>query len=93
MPDGTIMKDSDHKSVEAMMCGGKVHKKSYGGRVKKMKEGGKLKMVEKGGEQVPFYAADGVGKMNYGGKVKKMKNGGKCRGMGAATSGGNFKMR
>jgi len=56
MPNGKMMKDSDHKSVEAMMCGGKVHKKSYGG------------------------------------KVKKMKSGGMCRGMGAATQGGNFKL-
>ena len=28
--------------------------------------------------------------MSYGGKVKKMKYGGKCRGMGAATRGGDF---
>ena len=28
--------------------------------------------------------------MSYGGKPKKMKMGGKCRGMGAATRGGNF---
>ena len=31
-----------------------------------------------------------VKKMAYGGKVKKMMNGGKCRGMGAATKGGNY---
>ena len=33
-------------------------------------------------------------KMSYGGKakVKKMKDGGMCRGMGAATRGGNYKM-
>ena len=31
--------------------------------------------------------------MSYGGKMpKKMYMGGKCRGMGAATRGGNFKM-
>ena len=30
--------------------------------------------------------------MKYGGKVKKMKDGGMCRGMGAATRGGNYKM-
>ena len=29
--------------------------------------------------------------MNYGGKVTKMSMGGKCRGMGAATRGGNYK--
>jgi hypothetical protein len=28
--------------------------------------------------------------MKAGGKVKKMAMGGKCRGMGAATKGGNF---
>ena len=28
--------------------------------------------------------------MKAGGKVKKMAMGGKCRGMGAATRGGNF---
>ena len=61
-----------------------------------MKDGGKLKMVKgPGGKMVPDYAADGVGKMAYGGKmkkVKKMKDGGMCRGMGAATRGGNYKM-
>ena len=58
----------------------------------KKASGGKLKMVKKGGKSVPFYAADGVGKMAYGGKakVKKMGMGGKCRGMGAATQGGNY---
>jgi len=33
-----------------------------------------------------------VKKMSYGGKVKKMgMGGGMCRGMGAATQGGNYK--
>jgi hypothetical protein len=42
-------------------------------------------------KSVPAFA-DGV-KMSYGGKMpKKMNMGGKCRGMGAATRGGNFKM-
>jgi hypothetical protein len=45
--------------------------------------GGKLEMVEKGGKKVPAFAADGVGKMALGGK---------CRGMGAATKGGNYRM-
>ena len=71
-----------------------LDKKMYGGKMKKkpvaMKAGGNLKMVEKNGEKVPFYAADGVGKMGYGGKAKKMRDGGECRGMGAATRGGNF---
>ena len=61
-----------------------------------MKDGGKLNMVKgPSGKMVPDYAADGVGKMAYGGKMKKVKKmnmGGKCRGMGAATRGGNYKM-
>ena len=58
-----------------------------------MKSGGKMPMVKKGDKSVPAFAADGVGKMSYGGKMpKKMNMGGKCRGMGAATRGGNFKM-
>ena len=66
-----------------------------------LKDGGKLNMVKgPNGTMVPDYAADGVGKMayggkvkkmNYGGKVKKMRDGGMCRGMGAATQGGNYK--
>ena len=44
------------------------------------------------GDSVPFYAADGKGKMAYGGKVKKMRDGGSCRGMGAATQGGKFRI-
>lgn len=32
----------------------------------------------------------GVKSKKYGGKMKKMRYGGKCRGMGAATRGGNF---
>ena len=66
MPDGTMMKDSEHKGY---------------------KSGGKLKMVEKNGQQVPFYAADGVGKMAYGGKVKKMNKGGGVRGDGICQRG------
>lgn len=73
-------------------CTGK-RKMGKGGKVK-YKAGGKLKMVEKNGEQVPFYAADGVGKMAGGGlmQVKKLyKAGGKVdmktRGCGAATRG------
>tara|TARA_R110000796_G_scaffold32556_3_gene85147 strand:+ start:883 stop:1416 length:534 start_codon:yes stop_codon:yes gene_type:complete len=71
-------------------------KKMGGGMMKKpvaMGNGGKMPMVKKGGKSVPSFAADGVGKMSYGGKMpKKMNMGGKCRGMGAATRGGNFKM-
>ena len=58
-----------------------------------MKDGGSLKMVKNSdGVDVPFYAADGKGKMAYGGKVKKMRDGGSCRGMGAASKGGKFRM-
>lgn len=71
--------------VDGMMMGGKV--KGY-------KAGGGLKMVEKNGEQVPFYAADGVGKMKAGGKVKGYKEGKmvkkgtkKVRGSGCAQRG------
>ena len=49
----------------------------------KREKGGKMKMVKKGGQMVPEFAADGVG---------KMREGGMCRGMGAATKGGSFRM-
>ena len=51
--------------------------------VKERAAGGKMKMVRKGDEMVPEFAADGVGKMRDGGGV--------CRGMGAATKGGEFR--
>ena len=35
--------------------------------------GSKLKMVKKNGKNVPFYAADGVGKMYGGGMAMKKK--------------------
>ena len=63
-------------------CG--TRRKKAGGKIKGYNKGGSLKMVEKDGKQVPFYAADGVGKMAYGGKVKGMKEGGMCRGYGRA---------
>ena len=81
------------KMVKKMMAGGKAKKM--------MSAGGKLKMVEgKDGKQVPFYAADGVGKMKAGGMmkkgyakgkmVKKMMAGGKTKG---AAKGGKSKVR
>jgi len=90
LPHSKAMKEKKEKAkgLAGMLMG--VQKKKYGGKMKKMESGGSLKMVEKNGEKVPFYAADGVGKMGYGGKAKKMKYGGKCRGMGAATRGGDF---
>ena len=63
-------------------CG--TRRKKAGGKIKGYNMGGSLKMVEKDGKQVPFYAADGVGKMAYGGKIKGMKEGGMCRGYGKA---------
>ena len=78
MPDGTMMKDSEHKMAKGGMAMGAG--KGY-------KAGGSLEMVEKDGKKVPFYAADGKGKMAYGGKVKAMKKGGKVRGCGMAKKG------
>ena len=44
-------------------------------------------------EQEDILPEPAPAKMSYGGKTpKKMNMGGKCRGMGAATRGGNFKM-
>ena len=89
-------KESD-RIMELMFGEAKPAKKMGGGMMMKkpvaMENGGKMPMVKKGGKSVPSFAADGVGKMSYGGKMpKKMNMGGKCRGMGAATRGGNFKM-
>ena len=75
-PNGKMVPDYATDGVGKMSYGGKA-------KVKKMNYGGKAK----------------VKKMGYGGGVKKMSPGGKtdggggqCRGMGAATSGGKFKM-
>ena len=65
----------DEKSTD-MKYGGKVKKKMGGGKMHRMPDGSMMAGASHG--------------MNYGGKVKKMKHGGKCRGMGAATRGGNF---
>jgi hypothetical protein len=54
----------------------RVNKKMGGGKMHRMPDGSMMAGASHG--------------MNYGGKVKKMKHGGKCRGMGAATRGGNF---
>ena len=77
MPDGTMMKDSEHK----MAMGGMAM-----GAGKGYKDGG-LTMVEKDGKKVPFYAADGEGKMAMGGPVMGYKKGGKIRGAGMAKKG------
>jgi hypothetical protein len=86
-PESTTKKgiqnfDKNKADVEARRAASQVQKKAMGG---------KLKMVEKGGKKVPAFAADGIGKMAKGGKTSKMAMGGKCRGMGAATKGGNYK--
>ena len=55
--------------------------------------GGSLKAVpsgNKGLSKLPTDVRNKMGYMKRGGSVKKMGMGGKCRGMGAATRGGNF---
>ena len=102
-PDGLTIKERIETDEEAARLRAlkqeSLKNMMYGGKMKKpvaMRSGGKMPMVKKGGKSVPAFAADGVGKMSYGGKMpKKMAMGGgmgKCRGMGAATRGGNFKM-
>tara|TARA_R110002072_G_scaffold73020_1_gene174228 strand:- start:660 stop:938 length:279 start_codon:yes stop_codon:yes gene_type:complete len=64
-----------------------------GGKTKGMAKGGKLKMTtNKQGKEVPFFAADGLGKMSAGRKVPGTKGyfmGGKTKGMakGGKTGG------
>ena len=98
-PDGLTIEEREEAARLRALKQKSLKNMMYGGKMKKpvaMKSGGKMPMVEKGGKSVPAFAADGVGKMSYGGKMpKKMYMGGgmgKCRGMGAATRGGNFKM-
>jgi hypothetical protein len=55
--------------------------------------GGSLKAVpagNKGLSKLPTDVRNKMGYMKRGGSVKKMRDGGVCRGMGAATRGGNF---
>ena len=58
------------------------------------KAGGSLKPVpedkKKSLGKLPTDVRERMGFMKRGGSVKKMGMGGKCRGMGAATRGGNF---
>ena len=61
-----------------------VQKKKYGGSLKSVPEG------NKGLSKLPTDVRNKMGYMKRGGSVKKMGMGGKCRGMGAATRGGNF---
>ena len=62
--------------------------------LKRKKDGGSLKSVpsdNKGLSKLPTGVRNSMGYMKSGGKVKKMGMGGSmCRGMGAATRGGNF---
>ena len=88
--------------AKGMARGGKAKGMARGGKAKGMAAGGELKMVKgKDGKQVPFYAADGVGKMKAGGMTKKgyaqgkmvkkgMAAGGKAKGK---AKGGKSKVR
>lgn len=66
-------------------------------KTKGYKAGGKLKMVtDKQGKEVPFFAADGVGKMSAGRKVPGTKGyfmGGKTKGMAAGGKSSNTMAR
>lgn len=58
-------------------------------------KGGMLKDVpagKKGLSKLPTEVRNKMGYKAEGGKMQKMAMGGKCRGMGAATRGGNYKM-
>lgn len=61
-----------------------LDKKAGGGSLKAVPEG------NKGLSKLPTDVRNKMGYMKRGGSVKKMGMGGKCRGMGAATRGGNF---
>lgn len=65
-----------------MKAGGKVKKMAYGGKVMKKAKGG-FPDLNKDGKVTKADILQGRG-------VKKMAMGGKCRGMGAATKGGNY---
>jgi len=55
--------------------------------------GGSLKAVPEGNKglaKLPTEVRNKMGFMKRGGKPKKMQGGGQCKGMGAATRGGNF---
>lgn len=63
--------------------------------VGKKASGGKMKDVpadKKGLSKLPTEVRNKMGYKAEGGKMQKMAMGGKCRGMGAATRGGNYKM-
>lgn len=54
-------------------------------RRKQRKKSGQIDQAKKKAKKTAVKAM-------YGGEMKKMRMGGKCRGMGAATKGGNYKM-
>jgi len=98
MPDGTTMRDSEHKVAMSKMGGATRRTMAQeemgmmgGGMVPEYREGGKLEMVEQNGKMVPAYAADGKGKMFHGGGVKS-KATSKVRGYGKARGGRPCKM-
>jgi len=73
---GKLKDKSAEKSESFLFTLPEEQKKMGGGKMHRMPDGSMMAGASHG--------------MNYGGKVKKMKYGGKCRGMGAATRGGNF---
>ena len=99
MPDGTMMKGKAH----GMAAGGKLKMVEKGGKkvpafaadgVGKMAMGGKVS--EYGGKEMYKSKAammkhEGSESMAEERKERKMAMGGKCRGMGAASKGGNYK--
>ena len=88
----------EQEMLDKKSYGGKAKKKMGGGKMKKpvaMKAGGALKDApadNAGLKKLPQAVRNNMGYKAYGGKMKKMKLGGKCRGMGAATRGGNYSM-
>ena len=84
LPHSKAMQEKKKKAkgLADMLMG--VQKKKYGGKMKDVPAG------NKGLSKLPTEVRNNMGYKAYGGKMKKMKSGGMCRGMGAATRGGNF---
>ena len=77
-PAGALAKKMKKKPVAA------TARASTGGSLKAVPEG------NKGLAKLPTEVRNKMGFMKRGGKPKKMQGGGQCKGMGAATRGGNF---
>ena len=84
LPHSKAMQEKKEKAkgLAGMLMG--VQKKKYGGKMKDVPAG------NKGLAKLPTEVRNNMGYKAYGGKMKKMRDGGVCRGMGAATRGGNF---